>query len=85
MQHVFELTDTELEAMTQGENDKDPRLAKMLEWIQDHAPAISDAISETPEALREEIFASLYTDKEAAVERFLSAHPELRGKEEALH
>ena len=85
MQHVFELTDTELEAMTQGENDKDPRLAKMLEWIEGHAVALSDALSDTPEAELEEIFATLYIDKEAAVERFLTSHPELRGEEETLH
>jgi hypothetical protein len=85
MQHIFGISDEELKPLMEGENEKDPRLAKILEWVVNYAEPMSDALANTPEDEREELFATLYIDKNAAVERFLSAHPELRPSDETLH
>lgn len=85
VQLLFGVSDEEMRQMEQGENEKDPRLAKMLEWVINNGEAMSNALAETPEPTRAEIFTSLNTNPEAAAKKFLSVHPELRPEEETLH
>ena len=85
MQHVFGVSDADLDAIMQGENASDPRLARMLQWVEERAATLSDALTNTPEVERDELFETLYIDRDAAVTKFLSAHPELRPTEETLH
>ena len=93
LQTAFHISDEQMDEIMQGENAKDPRLAKMLEWVNEHSASLNNALLETPEPERSELFVLLDTDKIMAAEQFLSTHPEFkvpddsaeRDSEELLH
>jgi hypothetical protein len=64
---------------------EDPRNAELIALSSDtYAIRLSDAIRDTPEEKREEIFALVKADRSAAAKRFLELNPSLR-RIETLH
>ena len=83
VQRELGLTTEDMEALSI--DHLNPHATEVNEWVEKHAAELGNALANTPEKKRRELFDTFHADPDAAVTTFLSAHPELQDPDKKSH